>query len=98
MALIVNQILNDALFCRAYDDLTKKCEENKEKFSEYEKQDVKLREDLKHAKAKSKKLDKNVDQEKKKVFRPPDKRAYWKIIFLFLNQNICCGYSKEPSQ
>ena len=20
-----------------------------------------------------------------------------KIIFLFLNQNICCGYSKEPS-
>ena len=21
-----------------------------------------------------------------------------KIIFLFLNQNICCGYSKEPSQ
>ena len=21
-----------------------------------------------------------------------------KFIFLFLNQNICCGYSKEPSQ
>ena len=21
-----------------------------------------------------------------------------KIAFLFLNQNICCGYSKEPSQ
>ena len=21
-----------------------------------------------------------------------------KIIFLFLNQNICCGYSKEPSE
>ena len=21
-----------------------------------------------------------------------------KIIFLFLNQNMCCGYSKEPSQ
>ena len=20
------------------------------------------------------------------------------VIFLFLNQNICCGYSKEPSQ
>ena len=29
--------------------------------------------------------------------RPPDKNASWKIIFLFLNQNICCGYSKEPS-
>ena len=52
---------------RAFDDLTKKCEENKEKFSEFEKQDVKLREDLKHGKAKSKKLDKNVEQEKKKV-------------------------------
>ena len=23
---------------------------------------------------------------------------YKKIIFLFLKQNICCGYSKEPSQ
>ena len=33
-----------------------------------------------------------------KHYRPPDKSAYWKIIFLFLNQNICCGYSKEPSQ
>ena len=20
----------------------------------------------------------------------------WKLFFLFLNQNICCGYSKEP--
>ena len=25
------------------------------------------------------------------------KSAYQKIFFLFLNQNICCGYSKEPS-
>ena len=22
----------------------------------------------------------------------------WKLFFLFLNQNICCGYSNEPSQ
>ena len=29
---------------------------------------------------------------------PLVKSAYQKIIFLFLNQNICCGYSKEPSQ
>ena len=29
--------------------------------------------------------------------RPPDKSAYWKIIFLFFNQNICTGYSKEPT-
>ena len=26
------------------------------------------------------------------------KSAYQNIIFLLLNQNICCGYSKEPSQ
>ena len=32
--------------------------------------------------------------------KPLDKKAYFKYtsIFLFLNQNICCGYSKEPSQ
>ena len=29
---------------------------------------------------------------------PHDKNEYLKIIFLFLNQNICCGCSKEPSQ
>ena len=26
------------------------------------------------------------------------KSVYQKIFFFFLNQNICCGYSKEPSQ
>ena len=26
------------------------------------------------------------------------KIAYRKFNFLFLNQNICCGHSKEPSQ
>ena len=30
--------------------------------------------------------------------RPPDKSVYWKIIFIVSNQNICFGYSKEPSQ
>ena len=30
--------------------------------------------------------------------RPPDKSAYWKtILFILLIQNICYGYSKEPS-
>ena len=28
--------------------------------------------------------------------RPPDKISYQKIIFLFLNQSIWCGYPKEP--
>ena len=36
------------------------------------------------------------------LIRPPDKSAYksayWKnYFFLLLIQNICCGYSKEPS-
>ena len=30
--------------------------------------------------------------------RPLNKTEELKIVFLFLNQNICCGYSKEPSQ
>ena len=30
--------------------------------------------------------------------RPPDKSVLLKFIFLFLNQDICCGCSKEPSQ
>jgi len=52
---------------RAHDDLTKQCEEEKEKFSEFEKSEVKMREDLKHAKNKAKKLDKTVETERKKV-------------------------------
>ena len=32
-----------------------------------------------------------------KYIRPLVKSAYQKINFLFLNQNISCGYSKEPS-
>ena len=24
--------------------------------------------------------------------------CFWELFFLFLNQNICCGYSKELSQ
>ena len=31
-------------------------------------------------------------------YRTLVKTALQKFIFLFLNQNICCGYSKEPSQ
>ena len=30
--------------------------------------------------------------------RPLVKSAYQKVNFLFLSQNICCGYSKEPSK
>ena len=30
--------------------------------------------------------------------RPLIKSVYQNIFFLFLSKNICCGYSKEPSQ
>ena len=30
----------------------------------------------------------------KEDVRSPDKSAYSHIFFLFLNQNMCCGYSK----
>ena len=33
-----------------------------------------------------------------KLIRPLVKSAYQKIIFLSINQNICCWYSNEPSQ
>lgn len=55
------------LFLRDFEKLTKDVEETKEKFAEFEKQDVKCREDLKHAKGKTKKLDKTLEQEKKRV-------------------------------
>ena len=60
-------LLSIMCFYRQYEELTKKCEESKEKFSEFEQKDVRLREDLKHSKAKSKKLDKQLEQEKQKV-------------------------------
>ena len=32
----------------------------------------------------------------RRLLRPPDNNFFY--FFLFLNQNICSGYSKEPSQ
>ena len=44
-----------------------------------------------------------IEDQRVSVTRPSD--GDWnlridrlKINFLFVNQNICCGYSKEPSQ
>ena len=33
-----------------------------------------------------------------KRFSPLVESVYQEIIYLFLNQNVCCGCSKEPSQ
>eukprot|EP00058_Branchiostoma_floridae_P017967 XP_002603456.1 hypothetical protein BRAFLDRAFT_80430 [Branchiostoma floridae] len=51
----------------ALDKLQKECAASKEQFSEFERQDVKLREDLKHAKGKDKKLKASLETEKKKL-------------------------------
>ncbi|KAI8498795.1 Structural maintenance of chromosomes protein 4, partial [Branchiostoma belcheri] len=52
---------------KALEKLQNECTENKEKFSEFERQDVKLREDLKHGKSKDKKLRASLESEKKKL-------------------------------
>ncbi|XP_069103456.1 structural maintenance of chromosomes protein 4-like [Argopecten irradians] len=52
---------------KQYEDLVAKGDEAKERFSEFEKQDVKCREDMKHTKSKAKKLEKTLEQEKRKV-------------------------------
>ena len=36
----------------------------------------------------------NVEQQ----YRPLVKHAYQIFFFVFINQNVCCGYAKEPSQ
>ncbi|XP_064614893.1 structural maintenance of chromosomes protein 4-like [Liolophura sinensis] len=52
---------------KEYEATVKACEERKDEFAEFEKQDVKCREDFKHCKANAKKLEKSLEQEKKKV-------------------------------
>ncbi|XP_033759958.1 structural maintenance of chromosomes protein 4-like isoform X2 [Pecten maximus] len=52
---------------KQYEQLVVKGDEAKERFSEFEKQDVKCREDMKHTKSKAKKLEKTLEQEKTKV-------------------------------
>ena len=40
-----------------------------------------------------------ISNKKKLCLSGPQIRVRnWKLFFLFLNQNICCGYSNEPSR
>jgi len=52
---------------RKLEKITKFIEENKEKFTQLDLQDVKVRENLKHAKSKAKKLEKQLQKDKEKV-------------------------------
>ena len=54
-------------FSRKYEELSKLCDETKEQFTAFEQQDVRCREDLKHNKSKTKKLEKTLEMERKKV-------------------------------
>ncbi len=56
-----------SVVCRKHEECVSNVEKKKEEFSKYEQQDVAIREELKHIKATSKKLEKSLDQEKKKV-------------------------------
>ena len=53
--------------CREYESLSKTCDKLKAKFTEYECQDTRCRENLKHARAKAKKLNGTLVAETKKV-------------------------------
>lgn len=51
---------------KLFDQLVEEAEEKKKAFAEFEKYDLKIREELKHRKQNKKKLDKSVEAEKKK--------------------------------
>lgn len=54
-------------FARKLNKITKFIEENKEKFTQLDLEDVQVREKLKHATSKVKKLEKQLQKDKEKV-------------------------------
>lgn len=54
-------------FARKLNKITKFIEENKEKFTKLDLEDVQVREKLKHATSKAKKLEKQLQKDKEKV-------------------------------
>ncbi|ELU02991.1 hypothetical protein CAPTEDRAFT_224718 [Capitella teleta] len=52
---------------KKFNTLSKECEEKKEAFIEFEKQDVRCREDMTHSRGKGKKMAKQLEQEQKKL-------------------------------
>lgn len=58
---------NSSFLSRKLKKITTFLEENKTKFTELDLQDVKVREKLKHAKSKTKKLEKQLQKDKEKV-------------------------------
>jgi predicted nucleic acid-binding Zn-ribbon protein len=54
---------------RKLEELNKVCEEKTEEFKQLEQQDTRIREDMRHANTLSKKLEKTLQQEQRKVFQ-----------------------------
>ena len=91
---------------RKYEALTTEMEELKEKFSEFENQDVRVREEMKHCKVKGKKLEKALEAEKTKVkqkiklFQAKHNFHYKFHLCHFGKQhlrNIVVDFNPEPS-
>lgn len=55
------------LICREYDKKSKLSEKLKKNFEDFEKEDVEIREGIKHAKENIKKIQKNISSEEEKV-------------------------------
>ena len=68
------------LWHRKLDDLTKLCDDKNEEFKQLEHQDTRMREDLKHAHSQSKKLEKSLAQEQKKVL------PVWCVLYCIVSQ------------
>lgn len=56
-----------SFFARKLNKITKFIEENREKFTQLDLEDVQVREKLKHASSKAKKLEKQLQKDKEKV-------------------------------
>jgi len=54
---------------RKLEDLNRVCDEKTEEFKQLEQQDTRIREDLRHANGQTKKLEKSLQVEQKKVHR-----------------------------
>ena len=87
-----NELFNH---CRQYTGVHKQCDKAKEEFSEYERRDVTLRENLKHANAREKTLAKNIEQEKKKVEYPQASITCPSLILTLKYNHVLCMVARR---
>ena len=90
--------IDDFLCHRLYEKLSEVAEQRKADFADFEQQDVKCREDLKHTKERQKKLIKSLEKEKAKVSgQVQERKTRWIITYTLptiisaLHHNIIVG-------